>query len=79
MSSETEEKPTESPNEQVLVLHQEEPSEETEEPAEETDRFYKVSEAQDKLIGKGIRLLACKVLDLITLASKSFTNMDLET
>ena len=50
----------------------------TDEPGE-TDQFYKVSETQDKLIGQGIRLLACKVLDLITLASKSYANMDLET
>ena len=49
MATTPEPEPAESTKEQVLVLHQEN-TEETEEQGE-PDQFYKVSEAQDKLIG----------------------------
>jgi hypothetical protein len=46
---------------------------------EESVEYLKIHEEQDNLIEQGIRLLTTKVLDLVTLAAKSFINLDLET
>lgn len=43
---------------------------------DERDAFFKASEEQDQMIARGIKLICCKVLDLIKLCSRFRLNMD---